>query len=105
MTRNEHDTNLNNLEWRSDPRWAGITRPYSAEDVMRLRGSIQIEHTLAKLGAERLWDLLHTEAYVPALGAMTGNQAVQQVNAGLQAIYVSGWQVAADANDSASSES
>src|SRR6202790_2250969 len=87
------------LQWRTDPRWAGITRPYNAEDVMRLRGSIQIEHTLAKLGAERLWSLLHTEKYVAALGAMTGNQAVQQVNAGLQAIYVSGWQAAADAND------
>jgi isocitrate lyase len=87
------------LQWRTDPRWAGITRPYNAEDVMRLRGSIQIEHTLAKLGAERLWSLLHTEKYVAALGAMTGNQAVQQVHAGLQAIYVSGWQAAADAND------
>jgi isocitrate lyase len=87
------------MEWRSNPRWTGITRPYSAEDVMRLRGSIQIEHTLAKLGAERLWSLLHTEKYVAALGAMTGNQAVQQVTAGLQAIYVSGWQAAADAND------
>jgi isocitrate lyase len=88
------------LEWRSNPRWAGITRPYGAEDVARLRGSIQIEHTLAKIGAERLWSLLHTEDYVAALGAMTGNQALQQVNAGLQAIYVSGWQVAADANNS-----
>src|SRR3984893_7116203 len=87
------------LQWRTDPRWAGITRPYNAEDVMRLRGSIHIEHTLAKLGAERLWSLLHTEKYVAALGAMTGNQAVQQVSAGLQAIYVSGWQAAADAND------
>src|ERR1700687_4713255 len=87
------------LQWRTDPRWAGITRPYNAEDVMRLRGSIQIEHTLAKLGAERLWSLLHTEKYVAALGAMTGNQAVQQVHAGLQAIYVSGWQAAADSND------
>src|SRR3984893_5834080 len=87
------------LQGRTDPRWAGITRPYNAEDVMRLRGSIQIEHTLAKLGAERLWSLLHTEKYVAALGAMTGNQAVQQVSAGLQAIYVSGWQAAADAND------
>jgi len=87
-------------EWKLDPRWNGVTRPYGAEDVVRLRGSIQVEHTLAKLGAERLWDLLHTEAFVPALGAVTGNQAVQQVSAGLQAIYVSGWQVAADANDS-----
>ena len=86
-------------DWASNPRWAGITRPYSADDVERLRGSIHIEHTLAQHGAQRLWDLLHTESYVPALGAMTGNQAIQQVKAGLQAIYVSGWQAAADAND------
>jgi isocitrate lyase len=86
--------------WPSDPRWTGITRPYRAEDVERLRGTVQVEHTLARLGAERLWNLLHTEPYVAALGAMTGNQAIQQVSAGLQAIYVSGWQVAADANDS-----
>ena len=79
-------------------RWEGIERPYSAEDVARLRGSIKIEHTLARLGAERLWDLMHSEDYVNALGALTGNQAVQQVKAGLQAIYLSGWQVAADAN-------
>lgn len=85
--------------WETDPRWKGIERPYTAEDVVRLRGSVTIEHTLARLGAQRLWDLLHTEPYVPALGAMTGNQAVQQVKAGLAAIYVSGWQVAADAND------
>jgi len=87
-------------EWRSNPRWQGITRPYKAEDVIRLRGTVQVEHTLARLGAERLWDLLHQEPYVAALGAMTGNQAIQQVEAGLQAIYVSGWQVAADANNS-----
>src|SRR5246127_297075 len=87
-------------QWRSNPRWQGITRPYKAEDVIRLRGTVQVEHTLARLGAERLWDLLHTEPYVAALGAMTGNQAIQQVEAGLQAIYVSGWQVAADANNS-----
>ena len=87
-------------QWRSNPRWKGITRPYKAEDVIRLRGTLQVEHTLARLGAERLWDLLHTERYVAALGAMTGNQAIQQVEAGLQAIYVSGWQVAADANNS-----
>jgi isocitrate lyase len=84
--------------WQSDPRWNGILRPYSAEDVERLRGTVQVEHTLAKLGAKRLWELLHSERYVAALGAMTGNQAIQQVSAGLQAIYVSGWQVAADAN-------
>ena len=90
-----------NLEqqWKSDPRWEGVTRPYTAADVEKLRGSMHIEHTLARHGAERLWELLHTENYVPALGAMTGNQAIQQVKAGLQAIYVSGWQVAADAND------
>ncbi len=87
------------MDWKSSPRWAGITRPYTAQDVDRLRGSIHIEHTLARQGAERLWDLLHRDSYVPALGAMTGNQAVQQVKAGLKAIYVSGWQVAADAND------
>src|ERR1700688_1434624 len=88
-----------NYEWANNPRWKEIERPYTAEDVLRLRGSIQIEHTLARLGAERLWQLLRTEPYVSALGAMTGNQAVQQVQAGLKAIYVSGWQVAADAND------
>jgi len=84
--------------WQHDPRWQGITRPYRAEDVLRLRGSIQIEYTLARIGAERLWHLLHTEPYVAALGALTGNQAMQQVKAGLKAIYLSGWQVAADAN-------
>src|SRR5690242_11792528 len=84
---------------KSSPRWAGITRPYTADDVVRLRGSVLIEHTLARLGAQRLWSLLHSESYVAALGAMTGNQAVQQVKGGLKAIYVSGWQVAADAND------
>src|SRR4051794_35130333 len=76
----------------------GIKRPYSSEDVERLRGTVQIEHTLARRGAERLRELLGTEDYVPALGALTGNQAMQQVRAGLKAIYVSGWQVAADAN-------
>src|SRR5215472_5414478 len=86
-------------QWKTDPRWEGITRPYTAEDIVRLRGSIQIEYSLARLGAERLWWLLHNESYVPALGALTGNQAVQQVQAGLKAIYLSGWQVAADAND------
>ncbi|MEQ7125500.1 isocitrate lyase [Actinopolymorpha sp. B11F2] len=85
-------------QWETDPRWHGIERLYSAEDVVRLRGSIQEEHTLARLGAERLWQLLQTEDYIRALGALTGNQAVQQVKAGLQAIYLSGWQVAADAN-------
>ena len=84
--------------WNGNLRWKGIKRPYTAEDVVRLGGSIQIEYTLARLGAERLWNLLHSEEYVAALGALTGNQAVQQVKAGLKAIYLSGWQVAADAN-------
>jgi isocitrate lyase len=83
--------------WESE-RWEGIERPYSAEDVVRLRGSVRIEYTLARMGAERLWELMHKEPYVKALGALTGNQAVQQVKAGLKAIYLSGWQVAADAN-------
>ncbi|HSE47777.1 MAG TPA: isocitrate lyase [Terriglobales bacterium] len=86
-------------DWNTDARWQGITRPYSAADVLRLRGTVRIEHTLATLGAERLWFLLHTRKYVHALGALTGNQAVQQVQAGLEAIYLSGWQVAADANN------
>jgi isocitrate lyase len=91
------------LQWQEDPRWANVERSYTAEDVVRLRGSVQEEYTLARLGAERLWELLHSPAetkggYVNALGALTGNQAVQQVRAGLRAIYLSGWQVAADAN-------
>ena len=84
--------------WRTDPRWSGVLRPYTGEDVLRLRGTIQEEHTLARVGAERLWTLLHERDYVPALGALTGGQAVQSVRAGLEAIYLSGWQVAADAN-------
>src|ERR1700691_4383855 len=84
--------------WATDPRWAGIERTYSAADVIRLRGSVQEEHTLARIGAERLWSLLQREPYINTLGALTGNQAVQQVRAGLKAIYLSGWQVAADAN-------
>jgi len=79
-------------------RWDGITRPYSQDDVARLQGTVKVEHSLARLGATRLWDLLNTQDYVAALGALTGNQAVQQIKAGLQAIYLSGWQVAADAN-------
>ena len=85
------------LMWESDPRWAGIKRPYSGADVVRLRGSVPIDYTLARLGAERLWKLLQDEPYVSALGAVTGNQAVQAVKAGLKAIYLSGWQVAGDA--------
>src|SRR6058998_604761 len=82
----------------ADARWRGITRPYSSTDVERVRGSLRIEHTLARRGAEKLWQLLHNEDYVNALGALTGNQAMQQVKAGLKAIYLSGWQVAGDAN-------
>ena len=85
-------------EWATDPRWAGVERSYTADDVVRLRGSVQEEHTLARLGAERLWAMLHEDGHVATLGALTGNQAVQQVRAGLRAIYLSGWQVAADAN-------
>ena len=84
--------------WENDPRWDGIERTYSAEDVVRLRGSVREESTLARRGAENLWNLLHTEEYIRALGAYTGGQAVQQVRAGLKAIYLSGWQVAADGN-------
>jgi isocitrate lyase len=85
-------------EWQTSPRWRGITRRYSADEVVRLRGSLQVEYTLARRGAQRLWHQLNSEDYVPTLGALTGNQAVQQVKAGLKAIYLSGWQVAADAN-------
>src|SRR5215475_12753300 len=85
-------------EWRLDDRWSGIERTYTAEDVARLRGSVVEEHTLARLGAERLWELIGREEPVRALGAITGGQAVQMIRAGLQAIYLSGWQVAADAN-------
>jgi isocitrate lyase len=85
-------------DWNSNPRWMGVQRPYSAEDVYRLRGTVHIEHSLARRGAEKLWNLVNQEAFVNALGALTGNQAMQQVRAGLKAIYLSGWQVAADAN-------
>ena len=83
---------------KANGRWTGIDRPYTQDDVERLRGTVHVEHTLARLGAERLWELLQTEDYVPTLGALTGGQAVQMVKAGLKAIYLSGWQVAADAN-------
>src|SRR5471030_929952 len=86
------------IDWQNNPRWKGVTRPYPAEDIVRLRGTVPIEHSLAKLGAEKLWRYLHTEDFVNALGALTGNQAMQQVKAGLKAIYLSGWQVAGDAN-------
>ena len=84
--------------WNTDPRWAGIVRGYSADEVVRLRGTVPVEHSLAKLGAAKLWRSLHEQPFVNALGALTGNQAMQQVRAGLKAIYLSGWQVAADAN-------
>jgi isocitrate lyase len=95
MTRTAQ--NLAN-EWKSHPRWQGITRGYRAEDVLRLRGTVQIEHTLARIGAEKLWRYVNEKPFVNALGALTGNQAMQQVKAGLDAIYLSGWQVAGDAN-------
>src|SRR5438132_3241973 len=85
-------------DWAENPRWKGIKRGYTAADVVRLRGSLAIEHTLAKRGAEKLWNLVNTEPFVNSLGALTGNQAMQQVKAGLKAIYLSGWQVAGDAN-------
>ncbi|GAB4269269.1 MAG: isocitrate lyase [Candidatus Promineifilaceae bacterium] len=95
---NQHEINKLTEDWKFNKRWQGIERPYTPQDVLRLRGSIQIEHTLARMGAERLWQLMKEEPYVHALGALTGNQAVQMVQAGLKAIYLSGWQVAADAN-------
>ncbi|MGD8990822.1 MAG: isocitrate lyase/phosphoenolpyruvate mutase family protein, partial [Desulfobacterales bacterium] len=85
-------------EWTNDPRWKGIIRPYTPKEVLALRGTLKVEYTYATAGAKRLWYLLQNEDYIPALGALTGNQAVQQVEAGLKAIYLSGWQVAADAN-------
>src|ERR1051325_2734125 len=93
--------NARDLEkmWSTNARWKGITRPYKAGDVARLRGSLEVKYTLAELGAQKLWTLLHKEDYVPALGALTGHQAAQMVGAGLKAIYVSGWQVAGDNNE------
>lgn len=98
-TNNKKQEAIQQVEqsWQTE-RFQGISRTHTAEDVVRLRGSVQVEHTLARLGAERLWQLLHTEHHIKALGALTGNQAIQQVKAGLKAIYLSGWQVAADAN-------
>jgi len=87
-------------DWIGNPRWAGLKRGYGASDVVRLRGSVHVEHSLAKRGAEKLWRMMHERPFVNSLGALTGNQAVQQVKAGVPAIYLSGWQVAADANDS-----
>jgi isocitrate lyase len=96
-----NETDKLKYEWSQHPRWLGIKRPYSADEVLRLRGSIRIEYTLARMGAVRLWNLLKTEPYVSSLGAVTANQAIQMVQAGLRAIYVSGWQTAADANSAA----
>ena len=100
MTRLTREQQIAALEkdWAENPRWKGIKRGYTAADVVRLRGSLQVEHTLAKRGAEKLWNLINTEPFVNSLGALTGNQAMQQVKAGLKAIYLSGWQVAGDAN-------
>ena len=98
-TNGKNGNGKTSADWTTAKRWLGVMRPYSAEDVARISGSVHIEHTLARMGAERLWDMLHNESHVTALGAMTGNQAIQQVQAGLKAIYVSGWQVAADANN------
>jgi len=94
------DEDIRTLEnyWRNDPRWRGVTRNYSGENVLRLRGTLKIEHTVADQTSRKLWALLNREPYVNALGALTGNQAVQMVEAGLKAIYLSGWQVAADNN-------
>ena len=94
----QNQVNNLNQEWTYNPRWQGVERPYSAEEVRKLQGSLQVEHTLARVGAERLWKLMQENPYVNTLGALTGNQAVQQVQAGLKAIYLSGWQVAGDAN-------
>jgi len=98
MSTRENEIRNLQKSWAEDPRWHGIKRGYGAEEVVRLRGSVVVEHTLARRGAEKLWNLLHTEPFVNSLGALTGNQAMQQVKAGLKAIYLSGWQVAGDAN-------
>ena len=98
MSTRELEAQKLQKEWSDNPRWRGIKRGYSAADVVRLRGSVPVEHTLAKRGSEKLWNLITTEPFVNSLGALTGNQAMQQVKAGLKAIYLSGWQVAADAN-------
>src|ERR1700749_895635 len=97
LTREQQIAQLEQ-DWATNSRWKGIKRSYSAADVVRLRGSVQVEHTLARRGAEKLWNLVNTEPFVNTLGALTGNQAMQQVKAGLKAIYLSGWQVAGDAN-------
>jgi isocitrate lyase len=98
MTSRQEQAQQLQQQWETDPRWKGIKRSYSADDVVRLRGSLPVEHTLAKRGAEKLWESVNNEPFVNSLGALTGNQAMQQVKAGLKAIYLSGWQVAGDAN-------
>src|SRR5471030_2078701 len=100
MTTRELEVARTKKDWAENPRWQGVKRGYAPEDVYRLRGSLQVEHTLARKGAEKLWRLMHEKPFVNSLGALTGNQAMQQVRAGVPAIYLSGWQVAADANDS-----
>src|SRR5213595_2883720 len=100
MTTRDLEVQRIKKDWAENARWQGVKRGYNAADVVRLRGSVTVEHTLAKRGAEKLWQLMHERPYVNSLGALTGNQAVQQVKAGVPAIYLSGWQVAADANDS-----
>lgn len=98
MSTRENEIRNLQKNWAENPRWQGIKRGYSAEEVVRLRGSVVVEHTLARRGSEKLWALLHSEPFVNSLGALTGNQAMQQVKAGLKAVYLSGWQVAGDAN-------
>ena len=97
---NEHELKVSDLsqKWQIDPRWTGVKRPYTPESVLRLQGSLTVEYTLARVGSEKLWTKMNSKPFVRALGALSGNQAMQMVKAGLQAIYVSGWQVAADAN-------
>src|SRR5918993_1090140 len=97
-TQSPHDAKTLQKRWQKDLRWDGVERPYSAADVLRLGGTIHIEHSLARLMADKLWRSLHEKPFVNALGALTGNQAMQQIKAGLDAIYLSGWQVAGDAN-------
>ncbi|MFM1787680.1 MAG: Isocitrate lyase, partial [Pseudomonadota bacterium] len=98
MATREQEAQKLQKDWSENPRWRGIKRGYTADDVVRLRGSLQPEHTLAKRGAEKLWSLVNNEPFVNSLGALTGNQAMQQAKAGLKAVYLSGWQVAGDAN-------
>src|SRR5271169_4205410 len=98
MTARKQEAQRLQKDWTENPRWKGVRRGYGAEDVVRLRGSVGVEYTLAQRGAQRLWQMLGSEPFVNSLGALTGNQAMQQVKAGLRSIYLSGWQVAGDAN-------